>query len=232
MKRLILAGWLAVMLGGAGMLLAQSQPNPSTIMHTVTRQLGGSTPAGNAGSPPAQASAAAAQSQAPAVSQPAISLGTLARELRKERNAKGLKAVKLYTNGNIPHATEMTPRSSSAAGAKSSSAGNGSKAAAANGGNHGEAYFRSRMDSLRAKLALDERQLSVLQQQLGQQRLENSGNPQQELMQQSSPEFYSNQRKIQEKIAKKQSAIAADHQAMDNLTQQLREEGGQPGWIR
>jgi DNA polymerase sigma len=38
--------------------------------------------------------------------------------------------------------------------------------------------------------------------------------------------------KLQDQIAKKKAEVAADQEAIENLREQLRREGGDAGWLR
>ena len=81
-------------------------------------------------------------------------------------------------------------------------------------------------------MELHQRQLAVLQQQLGLARVQYYPNPQKTLEQGSTPAFQTDVDKLRAKIGEKEKAIANDQEAMDDLQQELRQAGGDPGWIR
>jgi uncharacterized coiled-coil protein SlyX len=85
------------------------------------------------------------------------------------------------------------------------------------------------MSELRAQLEQHQRQLNVLQQKLGQGEMQFYTDPNKGLQQQYSR---SDVTKGNEDIQKKQQAVADDQKAMDDLRDQLRREGGDPGWLR
>ena len=97
---------------------------------------------------------------------------------------------------------------------------------------HGEKYFRNRMSKLQDQLDIHQRELSVLQQKLGQGEMLYYPNPNQGLLQQSGPTAMSDVYKLQDQIAKKKAEVAADQEAIESLREQLRREGGDPGWLR
>jgi predicted RNase H-like nuclease (RuvC/YqgF family) len=96
-------------------------------------------------------------------------------------------------------------------------------------GAHDEKYFRDRMSELRAKLAKDQADLITLQQKVGQADVQYYADPNKGLQQQYSR---SDITKLNEEIQKKQKDIADDEKAIDDLRDELRHEGGEPGWLR
>jgi len=162
------------------------------------------------------------------------SLGEVARELKAEREKQKQKPVAVYTNDNLPSAglgeigTDQTAES---AKTKGPPAGTSAPAAGPSEG-HGEKYFRSKADEVRARMKFHRRQLAVLQQQLGLAKMQYYPDPQKTLEQESTPAFQSDVDKLNSKIADTQKAIADDQKAMDDLQVELRREGGDPGWIR
>jgi len=97
---------------------------------------------------------------------------------------------------------------------------------------HGEKYFSGHMSKLQERLSIDERELSVLEQKLGQNQMMYYPDPNKGLLQQSGPTAMSDVRKLQDQIAKKRAEVAADQQAIEALREQLRREGGDAGWLR
>jgi hypothetical protein len=162
------------------------------------------------------------------------SLGDLARQLKAEREKEKQKPAAVYTNDNLPSPGSMgisTLKATENAKGKEPSAGTGALAAGPSE-EHGEKYFRSMADKIRARMELHRRQLAVLQQQLGLGNIQYYPNPQKTLEQESTPAFQSDVDKLRSKIAETQKEIANDQKAMDDLQQELRHEGGDPGWIR
>jgi hypothetical protein len=182
--------------------------------------------------------------------QPTVpSLGDLARELRAQREKSSHKA-KVFTNDNLPVKTPQENLSISKStsggpappeGAKTEEKPAKPEAKARTGaeaegesseGPHDEKYFRKRMSDLRAQLDLHQRELDVLQKKLGQGQLAYYPDPNKTLTQESTPAFYSDVNKLRQQINEKQAQVAEDQKAIQDLQEQLRREGGEPGWIR
>ena len=219
MKKLMVAIFAMSFAAATAWAQDPGQINPSATMRAVTGQL--KTPQGSPSS-----------TQTQVVTQPAQgeSLGTLARKLKKEESKEGAKPAKVFTNDDIPKATEIG--SATSTGEQASKPATSEKSKAGAGEEKGEQYFRSKMADLRAQLALHQRELNVLNQKLSQNQLENYNDPQKTLEQTSTPAFYSDQQKLKDDISKKQEQIDADNKAMDDLRAELQRAGGDPGWIR
>lgn len=163
------------------------------------------------------------------------SLGELARKLKAQKEKSPQKPSKVFTNDNLP---ARTPSGSStqAAEASTSKPGESKEASAkeekSSGGAHDEKYYRARMKELQDQLDLHKRELAVLEQKGGDQLQMFSTDPNKNLQQNSTPSYAADAAKLQEDIQKKKDQIAADQKAMDDLREQLRQEGGDPGWLR
>jgi predicted RNase H-like nuclease (RuvC/YqgF family) len=155
------------------------------------------------------------------------SLGTLARQMRAQK-AKEPKPVLVITNDNLPAATgeeaKFSPNSKPKASTEAVPAEPKTPAQ-----NHDEAYFRSRMSSLQESLSTHQRELSVLEQKLGQNQEQYYPDPNKALQQEYSR---SDIDKLTGQIDAKKAQIAADEQAIDDLHDELRRDGGNPGWLR
>jgi hypothetical protein len=182
-----------------------------------------------------------------------VPLGDLARQLKAQRAKSGEKP-KVFTNDDLATLSPSGERSA-ASPAKSSSktakeAKSGEKPATKTSGNeagkesakapqaetgeqtHGEAYYREHMSKLQDRLQIDQRELSVLEQKLGQNQMQYYPDPNKGLLQESGPTAMSDIHKLQDQIDKKKAEIAADQEAIDDLREQLRREGGDAGWLR
>jgi hypothetical protein len=174
-----------------------------------------------------QAAALAAgisHSQQDAAPQP--SLADLAREQRALQATKPAQPLKIYTNDNLPSAAgnltilgtpEMKGGAEAAAGKPDVST-----------AKHGEEYYRAREHELRALLDVHQRELEVLQQRLGQNQVEYYSNPSEALQQQYSREDIN---RLQAAIDQKQQQVDADRQALTDLEDDLRRQGGDSGWL-
>ena len=182
-----------------------------------------------------------------------VPLGDLARQLKAQR-AKSEEKPRVYTNDDLA-ALPPSGKYSAASPAKSSSttakeAKSGEKPAKETSGNeagkesakappaetgeqtHGEKYYREHMGKLQDRLQIDQRELSVLEQKLGQNQMQYYPDPNKGLLQESGPTALSDIHKLQDQIDKKRAEITADQEAIDDLREQLRREGGDAGWLR
>lgn len=164
----------------------------------------------------------------------APSLGEVARQLKAEREKEKREPAPLYTNDNLPFESSIgIIQTRPSAGPKEKGQPADTKTPAeSSSGEHGEKYFRSRAEKLRAQLELHQRQLAVLQQQLGLAKMQYYPDPQKTLEQESTPAFQSDLDKLRSKISDTEKAVADDQKAMDDLQEELRRAGGDPAWIR
>jgi DNA polymerase sigma len=174
-----------------------------------------------------------------------VPLGDLARQLKAQR-AKSQAKPKVFTNddlANLPPLPAKPPTTTMEAKAgeklaKETSGNEAEKASAeataAKTGEetHGEKYYRDRMSQLQDRLDIHQRELNVLEQKLGQNQMLYYPDPNKGLLQQSGPTAMSDIYKLQDQIAEKKAEIAADQQAIEDLREQLRREGGDAGWLR
>ena len=179
-------------------------------------------------------------------------LGDIARQLKAQRTTPKEKP-RLFTNDDLTARSPSSehPVASSASASTTSEQGKaeekpvkeasgkeaekeraGATSTKAEEETHGEQYFRNRMSKLQGQLDIHQRELSVLQQKLGQGQMLYYPNPNQGLLQQSGPTAMSDVYKLQDQIAKKKAEVAADQEAIENFREQLRREGGDAGWLR
>jgi hypothetical protein len=159
--------------------------------------------------------------QAAAQSTQTESLGDLARKFREEKAKAGTKPVKVYTNDNIPKKVVIGVAPAPVVESTSPQASAGEA--------HDEKYFRKAKGEIMERKQVHERELGVLQQKLGQNNIQYYPNPQDALTQQYTR---SDINKLQSDIDKKKAEIEADDKALSDLEDQLRHEGGDPGWLR
>ncbi len=197
------------------------------------------------------AGASFAQTSQPASTGP--SLGDMARQLKEQRAKAFVKPQTVFTNDNLPArppgegltaatgisttaaTTESTPAAASAGSAATPKAETKTQAAASSSGSNevrDEKYYRRKMKDLQAQLSLHQRELSVLEQKLSQNQMQYYSDPQKTLTQESTPAFYSDVNKRRSDVDNKKQQIADDEKAMDDLRDQLRRDGGDPGWLR
>ncbi len=179
-------------------------------------------------------------------------LGDIARQLKAQR-AKPQEKSKLFTNDDLA-TLSLSPGHSSASPANASTTSTeakpGEKPAKETSGKeaekepakstpaktgeetHGQKYFRDHMSKLQDQLDVHQRELSVLEQKLGQNQMLYYPDPNKGLLQESGPTALSDVHKLQDQIVKKKAEIAADQEAIEDLREQLRREGGDAGWLR
>jgi len=169
------------------------------------------------------------------------SLADLARQAKAQR-AKSHEKPKVYTNEDLqalPPLPMVTTDAKPGNQAAQETSGNKTEhpspkpgPAEAGSEKHGEVYFRDRMGQLEERLELDERELTVLNQKLGQSQMMYYSDPVQGLLQSSGPTAMSDVHGLQDRIAAKQAEIDKDQEAIDDLHEELRRAGGDPGWLR
>lgn len=165
-----------------------------------------------------------------------VSLGDVARKLKAQRPASQQKS-KTFTNDDLstlppssvqpaePPAKKTTEKQAGEEPAKTAEAEAAEKT-------HGEKYYRNQMDKLQDRLGIDQRELSVLEQKLGQNQIQYYPDPNKGLLQESGPTALSDVHKLQDQVARKKADVAADEEAIEGLREQLRHDGGDPAWIR
>ncbi len=163
------------------------------------------------------------------------SLGQIAKKYRQERSKEAKKPAKVFTNDSL------NAQSSSAAPKNEVTAKSGKeeKPAASSQAQpaskptedvpHDEKYFREAMKELRGNLNLHQRELEVLKQKLAQNEMQYYPDPNKTLTQEFNRADIT---KLQQDIDKKSEQVAADEKAIDDLRDQLRRDGGDPGWLR
>lgn len=181
-----------------------------------------------------------------------VPLGDVARQLKAQR-AKSQQKPKVFTNDDLAALSPSTEKSKVSPAKPSTTSkesnpeekpsenksgiGAGKESAKATPANtneekHGEKYYHDRMSKLQDRLEIDQRELSVLEQKLGQNQMMYYPDPNKGLLQESGPTAMSDLYKLQDQIAKKKADIAADQEAIEDLRVQLRREGGDAGWLR
>jgi hypothetical protein len=164
-----------------------------------------------------------AQQSGQEITQPSVA--ELARKAREEKAREKQKPAPVYTNETLPKdgggISVVGPEPTPAEATEDSGA-------APTSAKHDEKYFRSRMAELQHRLEVHQRELAVLQQKSSISALQYYPNPNEALQQQYNRADIN---KLNEQIEEKQKEIEADQQAITALEQQLRREGGDPGWL-
>jgi len=155
------------------------------------------------------------------------SLGDIARKLKAQK-AKDAKPIKVITNDTLPAAKDGDSGFTTSTPAKPSTgappAGSETSTPA-----HDEKYYRAQMSKLQDQLETHKRELSVLEQKLGQNNVQYYSDPNKGLQQTYSRDDIN---KNQADVDAKKQQVADDEKAIEDLHDQLRREGGDPGWLR
>jgi hypothetical protein len=156
------------------------------------------------------------------------SLGDVARGLKAQK-PKEAKPVKVFTNDNLspPAATASSPASADSGTKNPPPAAPDNTGKSAQG--HDEKYYRERLSHLQSQLDTHKRELDVLQKKLNENDMQFYSNPQDSLMQQYTRGDIN---KRTAAVDAKKREIADDEKAIEDLRDQLRREGGDPGWLR
>ena len=152
------------------------------------------------------------------------SLGEIARKLKTQK-AKDHPPALVITNDNIQAegtGVSATPGEKSSTDAAPQGSGGPVKG-------HDEKYYRERQSKLQDQLDTHKRELDVLQQKLGQNNMQYYPDPNKTLQQEYTREDIN---KLTAEIDAKKQQVADDEKALDDLRDQLRQEGGDAGWLR
>jgi len=153
------------------------------------------------------------------------SVAEAARKNREEKKSQP-KPTKVYTDDNIGGAggpvsvVGQTP----SAGSDSS----GTPPAAVSGA-HDKAYWHEKFSDARKKLADDKKDLDLLQREYNLKQTQYYSDPNEAMKQQYSSDDL---KAAKDKIDQRTTDVAKDEQAIEDLEDQLRQSGGDPGWAR
>src|SRR6266851_5346902 len=176
---------------------------------------------------------AAAQQQGSSEQQTGDPVADAARKAR-EKKKDAPKPKKIYTDDDLKKsapapdaASSSAPGSASgtAAATTQQQAGDAPKTADPNG----EAAWRKRFKDHRDKIAKAEKELDILGRELEKAQLEYYPDPQKAMTQQNSR---ADVNAITAKIDAKKKELDQLRQGLDDLEDQLRNSGGNPGWAR
>ncbi|HEV2305143.1 MAG TPA: hypothetical protein VGR93_06470 [Candidatus Acidoferrales bacterium] len=184
--------------------------------------------------PPAQSEQAAQSSSKPQTGKKTEAKGSattqsLAEAARKASQAekKAPKATMVFTNDNIPTTGNGISVVGKEASAPQSSTATSKKSGAANKSQ--EAAWRQKFADARHKIEQDQKELAIMQRELGELNVQYYPDPTKALTQSVSRDDIV---KKQAAIDAKQKQLEADQQALSNLEDELRAAGGDPGWAR
>jgi DNA repair exonuclease SbcCD ATPase subunit len=171
------------------------------------------------------------QSQASPAPQSGDPVADAARKAREQQKAAP-KPKKVYTDDDVKPATPASDAGAApAAGGAQAAPGNAPDAAANGAGGSGgdEKAWRKRFQDLRDKIAAAEKELAILQREDDKAQLQYYNDPTKAMNEQYSRKDINDKNA---KIAQKQQEIADLHKQHDDLEDELRKSGGDPGWAR
>jgi hypothetical protein len=170
-----------------------------------------------------------AQSQSSSQQSGSDPVADAARKAREEKK-NAAKPKKVYTDDDVKPGAAAAP--DNAASAATTAGASGAQKTADGGGTedpNGEKAWRKRFKDQRNKLAKAETELDVLQRESQKAQIEYYPDPQKALSEQNT------RKDINEKMAKiaaKKQEIAQLRQGLEDMEEQLRKSGGDPGWAR
>jgi len=154
-----------------------------------------------------------------------------ARKARAEqKNAPAAK--KVYTNDDIPSAPQPAPATTANPSGDASQPGDSSTSATSSEDEktkNPEAYWRKRFQKTRDDLAKAEKELDVLQREFDKSQVQYYSDPQKAMMQQNTRADINDH---QTKIDAKKKEIDSLRQQLSDMEDELRKDGGDPGWAR
>ena len=139
------------------------------------------------------------------------------------------KPAKVYTNDNIGAVQGQVSVVGSSGGSAAASAETGTKAAASAPETKDEAYYRKKFGELYHKLADDQKELDLLQREYNLKQQQYYSDPNTAMKEQYTRQDLND---TQTKIDDKKQDIADDQQKISDLEDDLRQNGGDPGWER
>lgn len=152
-----------------------------------------------------------------------------ARKAREEKKTAA-KPKKVYTEDDVKPGASASADNSADVAAAAGTAGQQQPGDAAPAEDpNGEAAWRKKFKAQHDKIAKAERELDILQRETQKAQVEYYPDPQKALSEQNT------RKEVNEKMAKtnaKKQEIAQLRQGLEDMEEQLRKSGGDPGWAR
>jgi hypothetical protein len=150
----------------------------------------------------------------------------------REQQKTAPKPKKVYTDDDVKPATPSG--GAAAAGGAQAAPDNGQGAAAngaggASGKDDAETAWKKRFQDQRNKIAAAEKELDILQRESEKAQVQYYNDPQKALMEQNSRKDINDKNT---KIDQKKQEIANLKKQLDDMEDELRKSGGDPGWAR
>jgi hypothetical protein len=170
-------------------------------------------------------------SQASPAPQAGDPVADAARKAREQQKAAP-KPKKVYTEDDVKPATPSPDAGPAPGSGGAQTAPGGGPDAAAKGstsGDDSEKAWRKRFQDLRDKIAAAEKELDILQREDDKAQVQYYNDPTKAMNEQYTRKDINDKNA---KIAQKQQQIADLHKQHDDLEDELRKSGGDPGWAR
>ena len=167
-----------------------------------------------------------------------LRLGDLARKVRAERAGRDLSKVPFFTNETLPSGGGVnfvgTSRAPAEGGEEGAAAGGEAAAAGGEKQKCDEACWRGKFSEKRNAIRTAQSELDILQREFNLARTQYYQDPNQAMRDQYSNNTSGGRelQDLQQRINDKQAQIQRLQQELSGLEDQLRREGGNPGWAR
>ena len=167
-----------------------------------------------------------------------LRLGDLARKVRAERAGRDLSKVPFFTNETLPSGGGVnfvgTSRAPAEGGEEGAAAGGEAAAAGGEKQKCDEACWRGKFSEKRNAIRTAQSELDILQREFNLARTQYYQDPNQAMRDQYSNNTAGGRelQDLQQRINDKQAQIQRLQQELSGLEDQLRREGGNPGWAR
>jgi hypothetical protein len=174
------------------------------------------------------------QQNPPQQQQTGDTLADAARKAREQQKAAP-KPKKVYTDDDVKPASPAPEAGAAGAGQAegaaqaSEKAGGAAAAPGAGGAEDPETMWRRRFAEQRQKIATAEKELDILQREAQKAQVQYYSDPQKALMEQNTRQEINDKNA---KIDQKKQEIAKLNQQLDDMEDELRKSGGDPGWAR
>lgn len=164
--------------------------------------------------------------------QPGQSVADAARKAREQKK-EAPKAVKVFTNDNIPGAGSVSvigpPPAESTAAAKDDKDAGATSPKVVTPPAKDEKYWRELFAKVRKQIQQDQDDLAIMQRELAQLQVQYYPDPQKAMSQQYSQAEI---KAKQDKIDAKQAEMTRLNQTLSDMEDDLRKSGGDPSWAR
>lgn len=168
-----------------------------------------------------------------------LRLGDLARKVRAERTGRDMSKIPFFTNDTLPKGSGISVVGG--AGSRPTGEGAGKEEAGEGGAAEGggkaecdESCWRGKFQEQRQKIATAERELDVLKREFNLNRVQYYRDPNQAMREQYSnnPAGGRQLQELQNQINAKQTEIERLKTELGNMENEMRRQGGKPGWAR